>query len=101
MVCVACGAPQKPLQIRTIAEEVDRPPLVAVLPAPKPITEAFPTEWKVVNTPGGTFFALSETQYNSLVLWLEDATRYVTAVKDQLDYYRSGLTSSAEEGGAE
>lgn len=96
MLSAACGASLKPLEIVTIEETIPLPPAVAVLPLPAPIQEEFPTEWKVVNTPSGVYFALSEEQHQDLILWLTDAARYVAETGSQLRYYRDGLQGEGE-----
>lgn len=92
MLCAGCAAPRN-LQVTTVAEDVDRAPACALIPAPVPISVEIPTDWRVVQTPQGPFFALTEAQHDQLILWLEDAARFTTAAQAQLEYYRGECTS--------
>lgn len=90
-LCVGCAPRAEPLRVTTVAEEVARPPIVAILPAPAPIRRIIPTDWRVIETPAGVFYALTEEQHDQLILWLEDAARYSEEARAQLQYYRDGL----------
>jgi len=64
---------------------------VVLIPVPAGIKTEPPTEWKVVNTPEGKFYAITSDQYEQLLIWLADTTRYVREASLQIEYYRNGI----------